>query len=148
MSDIVHKFKKITYGLFICKDPYSNKTLKIDKDGIIACTEGFFSPRQRKQFICISDKQVDNKTDTGVMLSVVPDPINIGKYNIINPITGKSINEIPLEKEKAEEISGVKAEENNIEGIVDVEDEENKEDEEKDNEKKTMKKRKIIKKSK
>ena len=145
MSDIVHKFKKITYGLFICKDPYSNKTLKIDKGGTIDCTESFFSPRQRKQFICISDKQLDNKNDAGSMLSVVPDPINTGKYNIINPVTGKPINEIPLEKEKAEEISGVKAveiknikniEKKDVEDIVDEE----------DKEKKTIKKRKISKK--
>ena len=82
---------------------------KVEFNGMLkAPLSELSSPINRRQFVCVDDHSVnDPNTDVGSMLAVVPDDDDPTKFNIVNPGTGKKINETPMELEKAEEISGV-----------------------------------------
>lgn len=90
------------------------------------------SPIIRRQFVCVDNASLnDPSADMGNMLKIVPDEKNPGKFNIVNPVTEKVINDSPMELKKAEDVSGV-----SYEG--------KKEPEKKEEKKPKMKSKKII----
>lgn len=96
-NDIL-RFKKITKGVHI-------QNRKMYKFGdILECKQSDLSPIAKRHFKCLD--KVAEKEESAINLKV--EKTKDGKYNVINPGTGKAINEKALSKEDAERISGEK----------------------------------------
>lgn len=125
------RWKKITNGLHV-----HTSGQRIKKDEILVCKESELSDVIKSHFICLDTPE---KEDVGSVLKVVK--TEDGKFNVVNTTTKKAINENPLTKERAEELSGVEYVPSEDDEITDDDLEEEEEEEEEVKTKPKMKSR-------